>query len=331
MKIFITGATGFVGTQVINRLEGSGHELHCLVRKHHQANERLQSLGAKLFLGDVTDKQSIMKGMQGCDWVIHLAGHYTFWESDNRLYRKVNVEGTQNVMECALETKPLKVVHISTVVTFGKPAESPFTEKSKPGPVRFSRYARTKYEGDQIVMSLQKNHGLPAVIIYPCSICGARDPKASGQYVSDIIHKRLPFKALNNSNLTFVHVRNVAEAIVRAREKPGNIGEKYLIGDKPVTFGEVNKMVSEISGVSLPKLSLPDFLVMINAYILTGISRLTKKAPPWGMSVDQMKTMKKGFRADGSKAEKELGFKYTPFRIALEEEIAAVNKTGKLF
>lgn len=326
MKIFITGATGFIGTQVLNRLEGSGHELHCLVRKYNQVSERLESLGAKLFFGDVTDKPSIIRGMQGCDWVIHLAGHYTFWESDNSLYRKVNVDGTRNVMECAIETKVSKVVHVSTVVTFGKPAESSFTEKSEPGSVRFSRYARTKYEGDQIVMSLQKNQSLPAVIIYPCSVCGAGDPKSSGQFVSDLIHKRLPAKVLKNSILTFVHVRDVAEAIVRALEKPGNIGEKYLIGDKPVTFGEVTKMISEISGVSLPKLSMPDFLVMINAYILTGISRLTNKAPLWGMSVDQMKTMKEGIRADGSNAEKELGFKYTPFRIALEEKIAAELK-----
>ena len=92
--------------------------------------------------------------MSGCDWVIHLAGLYTFWKPYNNLYRKINVEGTRNVMECALETRISKIVHVSTVVTFGKPPDNPYTENSEAGPVRFSRYSRTKYEGDEIVWEL---------------------------------------------------------------------------------------------------------------------------------------------------------------------------------
>ena len=87
-----------------------------------------------------------------------------------------------------------------------------------------------------------------------------------------------------------------------------------------------NKMVAEISGVPSPKLHLPDFLTMTGAYALTGISRLTRTPPLWGMSVDQIKTMKEGFRVDGSKAERELGINYTPFRIALQEKIAELIK-----
>lgn len=103
-------------------------------------------------------------------------------------------------------------------------------------------------------------------------------------------------------------------------------GERYLVGHQPVNFLEVNKMVSEISGVSLPKINMPDFLTITNAYILTGLSRLTGKKPLWGMSVDQMKTMKQGISIDGSKAERELGLTYTPLRTALEEEIAGELK-----
>lgn len=323
MKIFITGATGFIGTQVLNRLSQTEHELFCLVRKTSPARDKVASSGAHIIEGDVLDKASILRGMKGCDWVMHLAGQYSFWEPHNKLYREINIDGTRNVMECALETGVKKVVHVSTAVTFGKPSDDPFTEKSEPGPVRFSEYARTKYEGDQVVWSLFKNKGLPVVVIYPCSVCGAGDPKPSGQYVSDLLHKRLPATVLDNGAITFVHVKDVAEAIVRAAEKPDNIGEKYLIGKEPVSFREVNKMVSEISGVSLPKLHMPDFMAITSAHMLTGISNLIKKKPLWGMSVDQIRTMKEGFRVDGSKAERELGITYTPFRIALEEKIAA--------
>lgn len=326
MKIFITGATGFIGNQLINRLSNTDHQLYCLVRSSSPAAEGLKAMGINVVEGDVRDKVSLLKGMTGCDWVINLAGHYSFWEPDNRIYHETNVLGTRNVMESALETKVSKVIHVSTAVIFGKPAENPFNEESAPGPERFSRYARTKYEGDMIVWSMYKDYGLPVVVVYPAPVCGPGDPKASGQYVSDLINKRLPVTVLKNSRLTFVHVRDVADAIVRAAEKPDNIGERYLIGQQPVKFWEVNRMVSEISGVSLPKISMPDFLTMANAYILTGLSRLTGKKPLWGMSVDQMKTMKQGLSLDGSKAERELGLTYTPFRTALEEKIAGELK-----
>jgi len=297
--------------------------LFCLVRKTNPAKEKLKTMGVNVIEGDVRDRSSVLHGMQDCDWVIHLAGLYSFREPDNWLYREVNIEGTRNVMECALETKVSKVVHVSSVVVFGKPKDVPFTEESEKGAVRFSRYAKTKYEGDQIVWNLYKNRGLPVVVVYPCSVCGAGDPKPSGQYVSDLIHKRLPATVLADAPLTYVHVNDVAKSIIKAAEIPDNIGEKYLLGKNSVTFREVNKMISEISGIPLPKLHMPDFLTITSSYILTGISRLTRKKPLLGLSVDQIKTMKNGFIVDGSKAEKELGFNYLPLRTALEEKIKA--------
>lgn len=323
MKIFITGATGFIGNQVVNRLSQTDHELICLVRKSNEASERLKSLGAKLIIGDITDKASMLPGMKGCDWVINNAALYSYWEPDNGLYHKINVEGTHNVLECALENNISKVVHVSTVVTYGKPADVPYTEESKVGPVRFSRYSQTKFEGDQILWDLYKNKSLPVVVVYPCAVLGAGDPKATGKYVSDLIHKRLPATVFKNATLTWVHVNDVAEAIVRAVEKPGNLGEKYLVGNYRLTFAEINKMVNDISGIGIPKMSMPDFLAMLSAYLFTGLSRLIKVQPPWGMSVDQIRMMKAGFQVDGSKAERELGIQYTPIYKALEEEIAA--------
>jgi len=323
MKIFITGATGFIGTKVVDRLTQTEHELFCLVRKNNEASERLKTLGAKLIIGDITNKASMLKGMKGCDWTINLAAVYSYWEADNRIFREVNVDGTRNVMECVLEAKVSKVVHVSTVVTYGKPVDVPYTEESEVGPVRFSRYSQTKFEGDQFVWDLYKNKGLPVVVVYPSAVLGAGDPKASGKYVSDLINKRLPATVFKNTTLTWVHVKDVAEAIVRAAEKPGNIGEKYLIGKYPLALREVNNMISEISGVTLPIISMPDFLAMASAYMFTGLSRLIKVRPPWGMSVDQMRIMKEGFKVDGSKAERELGLTYTPIRSAFEEEIAA--------
>ena len=281
MKIFITGATGFIGTHVARCLAQTEHELICLVRKTSDIRE-LEKLGVKLITGDITDRASVLDGMKGCDWVINLANIYTFWEPDKRVYTKVNIGGNRNVMEAALETGVRKVVHVSTAGIYGKPADCPFTEESPVGPVRFSEYFRTKYEGDRITWELYEQKGLPLVVVYPCGVLGPGDPKASGQYIRNLINRRMPATVFHDSVLTWVHVRDVAEAIVRAAEKEGNLGEKYLVGKQEMSFKEINEMVRDISGVRLPMMHLPDFMVTINARLLTWLANVIKKPPPWG-------------------------------------------------
>lgn len=325
MKTFITGATGFIGTHVVRRLAQTEHQLRCLVRKTSNIRE-LEELGAILITGDVTNKNSLLEGMKGCDWVFNLANVYSFWEPNKQIYADVNVIGTRNVMECALETGVSKVVHVSTAAIYGKPSDCPFTEEIPVGPVRFSEYARTKYAGELIAWEFYEKKELPLVMIYPVAVLGPGDPKASSQYIMNLIRRRLPARVLHDVIFTFVHVRDVAEAIVKAAEKENDIGEKYLVGKHQLSFGEINEMISEISGVPLPKIHLPDSLVMMNATLLTWLANLIKKPPVWGMSMDQIKTMKEGARIDGSKAERELGIAYTPIRVALQEAIASYQK-----
>ncbi len=163
--------------------------------------------------------------------------------------------------------------------------------------------------------------GLPLVVIYPVCVLGAGDNKASGRYIQDLINRNLPATVFKNRIFSFVYVKDLAQAIVNALEKDNNIGEKYLVGNYRYKWGEINTMISEISGVPLPMFSLPDSVTMMNAFFLTGLANLIKKPPLWGMAFDQMKVMKAGFNVDGSKAERELGIKYTPIRFALEEAI----------
>ena len=322
MKAFVTGATGFIGTHVAERLAQRDHGLVCLVRATSNVS-KLKTLGANLLLGDVTDKASVLAGMRGCDWAFHLANVYSYWEPDKRIYRKVNVEGTRIVLESALEAGVAKIVHVSSVVGYGKPADCPFTEESIPGPVRFSEYARTKYEGDLLAWELYRNKKLPLVVIYPGAVLGPGDPKTTGRYIRDLMRRRLPATVFPDKVLTVVHVRDVAEAICRAAEQPDNIGEKYLVGKYRASFRELNQLVSDVASVPLPKLTLPDPLTLLNAALLTGIANVIKRPPPWGLSRDQIRTMKEGFQFDGSKAERELGITYTPIRVAIEEAIAS--------
>lgn len=325
MKIFLTGATGFIGQAVANRLSKTDHEIRCLVRKTSNV-EGLKRINTFLVYGDVTDKDSLRNGMTGCDWVVNLANIYSFWEPDPSIYATVNIEGTRNVMQCALETGVSKVVHVSTSLTYGKPEDSPFTEKSRVGPVRFSQYARTKYTGDLIAWELYKEKGLPLVVVYPGSVIGAGDPKAYGRYIQDLIHRRLPARGFENSRFNIVYVGDVAEVILRALEKRNNIGEKYLIGKYCLSNHEINNMVTELAGVPLPRISVPNSVAIVLAALQTCRANLVNKPPLSGMALDQARTNIKGCYFDGSKVETELGITYTPIRTALEEVINSYLK-----
>jgi dihydroflavonol-4-reductase len=328
MKVFLTGGTGFVGSQVAKRLVIAGHEVRCLVRSAN-ATPLLKQFGVQLARGDLTDKASLVEGMRGCNTVINAGAAYDFWTPDRSVYPSVNVHGTRNVMEAALEVGASKVVHVSTIVVYGKPTTSPVREETPVGPVRFSEYARTKYEGELVAWDLYKSRGLPLVVVYPGAVLGAGDPKATGQYVRSLLLGEMPASVFNDATFPFVHVNDVAEAIVRAAGKENNVGQKYLLTAENLTFGQINNMIAEISGVPLPRLSLPATVAIVTAALLTGIARFTKKPPAWGMSLDQIRTMRHSPVVDGSKAERDLGIRYTPIGQALRDAIESFQARSR--
>jgi len=320
MKILVTGGTGFVGGRVVRLLVSADHEVRCLVRSMKPA-PILKQMGVEPIPGNLTDRASLVAAMKGCDWVINAAAAYDFWTPDSGVYQRVNVGGTQNVMEAALDAGVAKVIHVSTMVVYGKPATSPVTEQTPVSSVRFSEYACTKYEGEQIAWNLYQTRGLPLVIVYPGAVLGAEDSKATGQYIRRLLQGKLPATIFTNSTFPFVYVNDVAEAIFGAAKKENNLGEKYLLAGENLTFGQINSIIAELSGVHLPRLSMPDAMALGTAWFLTALSRITGKPPAWGMSLDQIKTMKNAPVADGGKAVRELGIRYTPIRQALKEAI----------
>jgi dihydroflavonol-4-reductase len=323
MKIFITGATGFIGGYLVKHLSETDHELYCFARKTSQI-QGLQASGARIIIGDINDKASLVEGMQGCDWIVHLASSFELWMPDMRTLYDVNVDGARNVMESALETGIRKVVHISTAAVYGN-SNWPTTEESPFGSYRPSYYAQTKFEGDMIAWRMYLENGLPLVIIYPSAVLGAHDTKAAGRYLKNFTLGRMPAQVLVNKSFAFVHVKDVCEAIKRALEKEDNIGEKYLISACNMTWGEINRMICEIAGTRLPFLRLPVGITMMAAYLLTGIAHLIKRPPLLDLSVDQVRLMKQGFQVDGSKAERELGLVYRPIREAVAEAVATFH------
>jgi dihydroflavonol-4-reductase len=321
MKVFVTGGTGFIGSHVVQRLAAGGHEVTCLVRPG-RSPEAIERQGARVMRGDLGDPDSLRRGMAGAEGVIHLAAAYEFWVPERSVYRKTNVEGVRHVMECALERRVAKVVMVSTFGVWGHPTPEPIDERTPFGAERTSEYFQTKYEGEQLAWELARSRGLPLVVVYPGAVLGAGDPKASGAYLGLLAHHRMPATLFEEAPFPFVHVDDAAEVVVRALEKPGNLGERYLAVGEVRTWGEMNALVSELSGVPSPRLHLPGAMAMAGAAFLTGLSKLTHRPPPLGMSLDQMRVMKAGGRADGGKAARELGIAYTPVREAVREFLA---------
>lgn len=149
MKILITGGTGFIGKHTVKLLSKSNYLIKLLIRKSSDTSS-LKYSNITFVEGDLNNRSSLLEGMEGCDSVINLAAHYTFWESDNNIYGKVNIEGTRNFMECALESGIKKIVHISTAGIYGKPKDDPFNEESPVGPIQYSEYFRTKFEAEKL-------------------------------------------------------------------------------------------------------------------------------------------------------------------------------------
>lgn len=309
MRIFITGGTGYIGSHLVRRLASGGHELVCLVA---EGAHDLAAHGARLVVGEVTDHAAVAQAMRGCDRVIHLASLHSFWERDPRRWADVNVTGTRVVMEAALEERVRRVVHVSTALVYGHPPDDLFTEESEPGPELYSEFARTRRDGDRVVWAMQRELGLPVVVLQPGIVLGPGHPDdAVGALVTALAEHDLPAAPFADVPLTVVHVRDVAEAIVRALDAPGVVGQAYLLGTGVARLGDL------AGGAAPPR--VPDALAMATAHVLTGLAALTGRPPRWGLSSDHARTLREGLRFDGSKAERELGLSYTPIADAVRE------------
>jgi dihydroflavonol-4-reductase len=327
MRVFVTGGTGFVGTRLATVLARRGHELRCLARTTSDTRH-LRRLGATICVGDVDNRDALREAMTGCDALVHLANVYSMWERDRSVFQRVNVAGTRNVMVAALEAGVPKVVHISTDEVFGTP-RGVLSERSPIARSHTSEYGRTKAAGERVAWGLHHRHGLPLIVLNPAGILGGGDPKPQGHYLRLLAERRFPARFAESHVMTWVYVGDVAEAIARVLEKPGNVGERYLIGRESLTYGELTRLACEAAGVSPPLLALPDAACFAVAWLLSAVADVTRRPPLWGISLDEARTALRDIHYDARKSERELGLVYTPLRVAIEEEVAFLRKAPR--
>ncbi len=331
MNCFVTGASGFVGANLVHELVAQGHRVAVLVRKGSD-QRGVEGVKCERVEGDVSDTARLKSAMEGCDWCFHVAASYHLWLRDYAPMYAANVEGTRNVIEAAARAGCSRIVYTSTVGCIGLPTmvdgrlvltnETTAVSESQMS----NHYKRSKWQAEQVAIRLARQ-GLPVVIVNPTAPIGPRDvkPTPTGKVIVDFLNRAMP--AYLDTGLNWVHVRDVAAGHILAAKK-GVIGQRYILGNTEGnwTMKEAFAVLQEITGVPAPKFQIPYGVALAAAHVDETISRFTGKPPKAPLGGVRMAKYKMFF--DTSKAVRELGMPQTPPKQALADAVEWFQARG---
>ena len=331
MKCFVTGASGFIGSNLVHELLARKHRVKALVRPESDLRG-LADVEIEYVTGDLSDRQFLRREIDGCDWCFHCAASYHLWLPDYKPMYLANVEGTFNVIEAAGHTSCQRIVYTSTVGCVGLPKEVngqivPSTEADTITNENLTNdYKRSKWEAELVAAKFARD-GLPVIIVNPSAPVGPRDakPTPTGQIIVAFLNREMP--AYLETGLNWVHVRDVAAGHILAAEK-GTIGERYILGNKDGnwTMEETLRVLEEITGVPAPKMKIPHWVAMAAAHVDEGTSFFTRKPPKAPVAGVRMAKHKMWFNP--AKAIRELGLPQTPPKQAFADAVEWFRKNG---
>ncbi|WP_242343412.1 hopanoid-associated sugar epimerase [Anaeromyxobacter terrae] len=327
-RALVTGATGFVGANVVRLLLERGAEVRVLVRPG-SPRTNVDGLPVELALGDLRDRDAVRRAVRGCRRVFHVAADYRFWARDPRELYASNVDGTVHVMDACLAEGVERVVHTSTVGTVGLSALPTPCDETTPlarGQLT-SHYKRSKLAGERAALAYVAR-GLAVVVVNPSAPVGAWDvkPTPTGRILVDFARGRLP--AFVDTGLNVVHARDVAEGHLLAAER-GRVGERYILGHRNMTLAEILAEVGAILGRPAPRVRLPYLAALAVGALDTAVSRLVTHRPP-SVALEAVRMARRRMFFDAAKAVRELGLPQTPVRIAFEDALAWFGERGYL-
>jgi nucleoside-diphosphate-sugar epimerase len=324
VKVFVTGATGFIGGEVVRQLRERGDDVACLVRTPEKG-KAVAALGCELVSGDLGDREAMRAGMEGCDAVIHAAAMYEVGipKSQHPAMREANVVGTENAMRAALEAKVPKVVYVSTCAVFGNTHHKVVDESYEhPGKEFTSYYEQTKWEAHQVAKRLIAD-GLPCVIVQPGGVYGPGDTSSVGSLLEQFLSGKMPLLPFPELGMCLSHVEDVANGIVLGVDK-GNAGETYVISGPATTIREAIGVVAGISGRKAPRHAMPTPLLKA----LTPVGPLVGKMMGQPPNLRELISSADGvtFWASYEKAGRELGYAPRGLEEGLRQTLEAEGK-----
>ncbi|HZI33253.1 MAG TPA: hopanoid-associated sugar epimerase [Candidatus Binatia bacterium] len=332
MKCFVTGASGFVGSNLVHELVAREHRVKALLRPG--ADERgLAGLKFERVTGDILDRKLLQTEMEGCDWCFHVAASYQLWMRNYSAMYQANVEGTRNVLESAGRAGCRKIVYTSTVGCIGLPTKvngkyTPTTETDLVTEQQMTNdYKRSKFQAEGIATELFRKSGLPIIIVNPSAPIGPGDvkPTPTGQVIVDYLNRKMP--AYLETGLNWVHVRDVAIGHILAAEN-GRFGQRYILGNKDGnwTMKQTFELLEKLTGIPAPKIKIPHWFAARVAEVSEYIAFFTGKAPRATQAGVRMAKYKMWF--DPDKAIRELGMPQTPPEQAFADAIAWFRANG---
>lgn len=320
-RYFVTGATGFLGGELVKQLIGRGHQVSALVRTPENAR-LMKALGVELHAGDITDRDSLRAPMAGCDGAFHVAAWYKIGVKDGAaIADRVNVDGTRHVLEVARELAIPRIVYTSTVGVFGDTKgrlvdESYFAE----GPF-LTAYDRSKWVAHYKVAVPMIAEGLPLMIAMPGAVYGPGDTSGIHDTLVRLLRGRL---FLTPSRVTFCwgYVEDIARGLRQAMDT-GTLGETYLLTGPRAEFEDVFALAARLAGKRPPLLHPPPAIMRATAAVAGLLERWDMRLP---YSAETLRLMAgTTWIANSQKAQETLGFTARPIeeglRHTLEHEL----------
>jgi dihydroflavonol-4-reductase len=327
MQALVTGASGFVGANIVAALNQAGWQARALVRRTSSL-AALDGLAYEPALGDITDPKSLAAAMQGCDAVFHAAGVVAdYWSQDAALTYRVNVDGTRNVVEAARAAGVPRLVFTSSQVALGfgnGPTPIDETHLFNLAPAVYP-YGHSKHLAEQVVQGAVAR-GLHAVIVNPSLVLGPRDATL---YNSRIIREvRAGWLLLAPpGGVNVVAAQDVARGHLLALEK-GRPGERYLLAGHNVSALYLARQIATVLGVRGPAGVMPKRLISPLAAALDGAHRLSPRRLP--VAGDALRMASRFIYADNRKAVAELGWAVTPLDETIRRAVAWLREVGAM-
>ncbi len=253
MNIFLTGATGFVGSHVAHAYAAHGAKLRLLSRS--TSNPAIFSElppDAEQVIGDLRNPQTFASALEGCDALVHVAADYRLWVPDPSAMYKSNVDGTRDLLRLAREVGIPKVVYTSSVATMGFQHDATIVDEDSPVSLRdmIGHYKRSKFLAEQEAIMAAQN-GQHVMILNPTTPIGSEDrkPTPTGRIIVDFLNRNFP--AYVDTGLNLVDVDEVARMHLVALDR-GRPGERYILGGENLTLKQILDSMSAITGLPSP-------------------------------------------------------------------------------
>jgi dihydroflavonol-4-reductase len=326
MKIFLTGATGFVGHHVAKALAGEGAELRLLVRKSSKLSN-LEGIPGDTVVGDLSSPDSYAPALQGCDAAMHVAADYRLWIRDPDAMYRANVDGTRDLLRLAREARIRRVVYTSSVATMAFRTDGIVVNEDTPVTINdmVGHYKRSKFLAEQQAIAAA-NDGQHVIILNPTTPIGPNDakPTPTGRIFVDFLNRKFP--AYVDTGLNLVDVEEIARTHVAAL-KAGKPGRRYILGGENLTLKQILDKMSAITGISSPTVKIPFAIAAAYAFFEETITgKICGKEPR--ATLEEVRMGRKKMFASSARAQQELGFRIVPVYPAMRAAIDWFRANG---